>query len=91
MNPSNFFNFIIRKGSDFNRCCKERVFSQKHNKISDLKSRIEREVTVIVPSMLSKVRVNFEKHGGDRCHNLKNGKEASEVTEGKSSRMRWGR
>ena len=26
-----------------------------------------------------------------RCHNLKNGKEASEATEGKSSRMRWGR
>ena len=25
-----------------------------------------------------------------RCHDLKNGKEASEVTEGKSSRMRWG-
>ena len=24
-------------------------------------------------------------------HNLKNGKEASKVTEGKSSRMRWGR
>ena len=29
--------------------------------------------------------------GGGRCHNLKNRKEASEVTEGKSSRMRWGR
>ena len=29
--------------------------------------------------------------GGGRCHNLKNGKEISEVTEGKSSRMRWGR
>ena len=29
-----------------------------------------------------------ENHG--RSHNLKNGKEASEVTEGKSSRMRWG-
>ena len=28
---------------------------------------------------------------GDRYHSLKNGKEASEVTEGKSSRMRWGR
>ena len=26
-----------------------------------------------------------------RCHNVKNGKEASEVTEGKSSMMRWGR
>ena len=26
-----------------------------------------------------------------RYHNLKNGKEASEVTEGKSSMMRWGR
>ena len=26
-----------------------------------------------------------------RCHNVKNGKEASEVTEGKSSRMRWGK
>ena len=26
-----------------------------------------------------------------RCHNVKNGKEASEVTYGKSSRMRWGR
>ena len=29
--------------------------------------------------------------GGDRFHNLKNGNEASEVTEGKSSRMGWGR
>ena len=28
---------------------------------------------------------------GGGCHNLKNGKEASEVTEGKSSRMCWGR
>ena len=26
-----------------------------------------------------------------RCHNLANGKEASEVTGGKSSGMRWGR
>ena len=26
--------------------------------------------------------------GGGRCYNLKNGKEGSEVTEGKSSRMR---
>ena len=26
-----------------------------------------------------------------RCHNLKNGNEASEVTEGKSSRKHWGR
>ena len=29
--------------------------------------------------------------GGGRCHNLKNGKEASEVRKGKFSRMRWGR
>ena len=29
--------------------------------------------------------------GGGRCHNLKNGKEVIEVTEGKSSRMRWRR
>ena len=28
--------------------------------------------------------------GGGQCHNLKSGKEAIEVTEGKSSRMRWG-
>ena len=27
--------------------------------------------------------------GGGRCYNLKNDKEASEVTEGKSSRVRW--
>ena len=26
-----------------------------------------------------------------RCHNVKNGKESSEVTEGKSSSMRWAR
>ena len=26
-----------------------------------------------------------------RCHNVKNGKEVSEIIEGKSSRMRWGR
>ena len=29
--------------------------------------------------------------GGGRFYNLKNGKEASEVTEGKASRMRWGK
>ena len=29
--------------------------------------------------------------GDSRYHNLENGKEASEVTEGKSSRLRWGR
>ena len=29
--------------------------------------------------------------GGGRCHNVKNDKEASEVTEGKSSRMGWER
>ena len=28
---------------------------------------------------------------GGRCYNLKNGKEASEVTEEKFIRMRWGR
>ena len=29
--------------------------------------------------------------GSGRCHNLKNSKEVSENTEGKSRRMRWAR
>ena len=37
------------------------------------------------------VRIEYHKGGGSRCQNLNNGKEASEVTEGKCSRMRWGR
>ena len=40
---------------------KEKVFSQKHNTISDLKNAFEREVASITPSMLSKVQVSFEK------------------------------
>ena len=38
-----------------------KVFSQSHETIDDLKDAIRKEVALIPPSMLHKVRENFEK------------------------------
>ena len=56
-----FFEHSSRKKCFLWAFLKEKVFSQKHNTISDVKNAIEREVSPITPSRLSKVWVTFEK------------------------------
>ena len=83
---------------------KERLFGVQSKHLRLIGSTLVTMLTTSIQNNVDKPAVNNNQYhylaynatlvmmlGGGRCHNLKNDKEASEVTEGKSSRMRWGR